>query len=219
MSGQPGDSRPERESMVEEQLRGRGIRDERVLSAMRDIPREEFLAERYRHLAYADGAAPIEAGQTLSQPYMVARMTELLEPHEGDRVLEIGTGSGYQSAVLAAVGARVLSIERQAELVPPARERLARLGYGESVEVRLGDGTTGAPDEAPFDGIIVTAGAPRIPEALREQLADGARLVVPVGPRDRQDLRVVERQGNEWRDWSEGPCVFVPLVGREGWPG
>ena len=219
MSGEPLDPLAERDEMVESQLRGRGVEDERVLAAMRSVPREEFLPERHRHLAYVDGAVPIDAGQTISQPYMVARMTELLRVAPGDRILEVGTGSGYQAAVLAELGASVTSIERQAELAPQARERLARLGYGERVDVRIGDGTLGAPDDAPFDGIIVTAGAPRVPEALLEQLGDAARLVVPVGPRDRQDLRVVQRHGREWREWSEGPCVFVPLVGQEGWPG
>jgi len=219
MSDEARTSQARREAMVETQLRGRGIADERVLEAMARIPREAFLPEYRRDLAYVDGAVPIEAGQTISQPYMVARMTELLRPVPGMRVLEIGTGSGYQSAVLAELGCRVISIERQPELAAHARTLLGTLGHEDSVEVRIGDGSLGAPDDAPFDGIIVTAGAPSIPVELRDQLADGARLVVPVGPRDRQDLRVVERHGNDWLEWSEGPCVFVPLVGRGGWPG
>jgi protein-L-isoaspartate(D-aspartate) O-methyltransferase len=219
MSGEARTSQAQRDEMVATQLRGRGIADERVLDAMARIPREEFLPERHRDLAYVDGAVPIDAGQTISQPYMVARMTELLRPEPGKRVLEIGTGSAYQSAVLAELGCRVLSIERQPELAAQARDRLRRLGHGESVEVRTGDGSLGAPDDGPFDGIIVTAGAPHIPRELQDQLADGARLVVPVGPRDRQDLRVVERHGQDWTEWSEGPCVFVPLVGMGGWPG
>jgi protein-L-isoaspartate(D-aspartate) O-methyltransferase len=219
MSDEARTSQARRDAMVETQLRGRGIADERVLDAMARIPREAFLPEHRRDLAYVDGAVPIEAGQTISQPYMVARMTELLKPVPGMRVLEIGTGSGYQSAVLAELGGRILSIERQPDLAAHARTLLGALGHEDSVEVRVGDGSLGAPEDAPFDGIIVTAGAPSIPVELRDQLADGARLVVPVGPRDRQDLRVVERHGNDWLEWSEGPCVFVPLVGRGGWPG
>jgi protein-L-isoaspartate(D-aspartate) O-methyltransferase len=218
MSGGESAARAQRDAMVATQLRSRGIADEHVLAAMADVPREAFLPDRYRDLAYADGAVPIDAGQTISQPYMVARMTELLRVRPGDLVLEIGTGSGYQAAVLARLGARVLSFERQSELAAQARERLDALGYGGAVEVRMGDGSLGAVDDGPYDGIVVTAGAPRVPAALREQLRDGGRLVVPVGPRDRQDLRVVERRGSEWLDWSEGPCVFVPLVGQGGWP-
>jgi protein-L-isoaspartate(D-aspartate) O-methyltransferase len=205
--------------MVATQLRPRGIADERVIEAMLDVPREDFLPARHRDLAYLDGAVPIDAGQTMSQPYMVARMTELLRPRPADRILEIGTGSGYQAAILARLGCRVLSIERQPDLAGQARATLTRLGCRDAVEVRIGDGSAGAPEEAPFQGIIVTAGAPQVPDALPDQLAHGARLVVPVGPRDRQDLRVVERDGDEWREWSEGPCVFVPLVGEGGWPG
>jgi protein-L-isoaspartate(D-aspartate) O-methyltransferase len=219
MSGDAGPSRAQREEMVSTQLRARGISDERVLSVMTEIPREAFVPDSRRGLAFADGAVPIEAGQTISQPYMVARMTELLRVKPGDRVLEIGTGSGYQAAVLAGLGCRVLSFERQAELVAPARHRLAQLGFEEAVEIRLGDGSLGAPDDGPFHGIIVTAAAPRIPDPLREQLVEGGRLVVPVGSRDSQDLIYVERHGNEWIERSDGPCVFVPLVGRGGWPG
>ena len=170
-------------------------------------------------VAYDDRALPIDAGQTISQPYMVARMTELLEVEPGDRILEIGTGSGYQAAVLAWLGARVTSIERHHELSAEARERLAGLGI-EGVDLRVGDGTLGEPDGAPWDGIIVTAAGPSIPDALREQLAIGARLVIPVGPRERQELIVVERRGAaDWTEWSDGGVVFVPLVGEAGWPG
>jgi protein-L-isoaspartate(D-aspartate) O-methyltransferase len=150
---------------------------------------------------------------------MVARMTELLEVMPGDRVLEIGTGSGYQAAVLAALGCWVTTIERHPELAAAARERLVRLGFGEAVEVRVGDGSLGAPDEAPWRGIVVTAAAPSVPVPLREQLdPNGGRLVVPVGTRDRQDLIVVIRRGNEWLERNDGPCVFVPLVGEAGFP-
>jgi protein-L-isoaspartate(D-aspartate) O-methyltransferase len=209
-----------RGAMVARQLRSRGIADERVLLAMGQIPREEFVRKSDRSLAYADEALPIEAGQTISQPYMVARMTELLAPRAGDHVLEIGTGSGYQAAILALLGASVVSIERQPELALLARARLARLGLGGAVEVRVGDGSVGDAGGAPWDGIIVTAAAPSIPASLREQLSpDGGRLVIPVGDRRRQDLLLVTRRGNEWVERNDGPCVFVPLVGAEGFPG
>jgi protein-L-isoaspartate(D-aspartate) O-methyltransferase len=206
-----------RSAMVAHQLRDRGISDQRVLDAMESIPRELFVGTVQRPWAYADEALPIAAGQTISQPYMVARMTELLAPKPGDLVLEVGTGSGYQAAVLAWLGARVISIERHEELANAARSRLEAMKVGGLVEVRVGDGTRGAPDRAPFAGIIVTAGAPSIPTSLREQLADGGRLVIPVGPRDRQELFLVIRDGDEWREIDDGPCVFVPLVGEEGW--
>ena len=205
--------------MVARQLRGRGIRDERVLAAMGAVPREDFVEDEDRSLAYADEALPIEAGQTISQPFMVARMTELLEVRPGDRILEIGTGSGYQAAVLARLGARVTSIERQAALVPTARARLRDLGLGDRVEIRVADGSLGDRAGAPWDGIIVTAAAPSIPDALREQLADGGRLVIPVGPRDRQVLMAVTRHGDEWTERPDGACVFVPLIGEGGFAG
>jgi protein-L-isoaspartate(D-aspartate) O-methyltransferase len=205
--------------MVARQLRARGVADERVLTAMSMVPREAFLDERQRDYAYADEALPIESGQTISQPYVVARMTELLAPRPGDRILEIGTGSGYQAAVLATMGARVTTIERHPKLAEQARERLARLAPAGSVEVRVGDGTLGAPDGAPWDGIIVTAAAPAVPDSLRDQLADGARLVIPVGSRTRQELLVVTRNGNDWIEQPDGAVVFVPLIGDEGFKG
>jgi protein-L-isoaspartate(D-aspartate) O-methyltransferase len=211
-------TRAARAAMVANQLRGRGITDERVLAVMGELPREAFIADDRRGLAYADGALPIEAGQTISQPYVVARMTELLHVEPEDRVLEVGTGSGYQSAVLARLGARVVSYERHPELAEIARERLDWLGLGHRVEVRVGDGSIGDPGAA-YDGIIVTAAAPRVPEGLREQLVDRGRLVIPVGSRDHQLLIVVERHGNEWIEMSDGPVVFVPLVGEGGYPG
>lgn len=204
--------------MVTDQLERRGIRDARVLDAMASLPREAFVTGVSPARAYDDRALPIDAGQTISQPYMVARMTELLAIEPGDRILEIGTGSGYQAAVLARLGANVTSIERHAELAAGARDRLATAGV-DGVDVRIGDGSLGAPDGSPWDGIIVTAGAPAIPTELREQLAVGARLVIPVGSHESQELVVVERRGpNDWQEWSDGPVVFVPLVGEAGWP-
>jgi protein-L-isoaspartate(D-aspartate) O-methyltransferase len=207
-----------RAAMVAGQLRGRGIADERVLSAMAELPRELFVSEWRRDVAYVDAALPIEAGQTISQPYVVARMTELLRPSPGDLILEVGTGSGYQAAVLAKLGCRVVSYERQLELSEVARVRMDELGFDDQVEVRFGDGSEGDPAGILYDGIIVTAAAPRIPDGLREQLKNGGRLVIPVGPRDHQDLLLVVRHGDEWIERSDGPVVFVPLVGEGGYP-
>jgi len=219
MTGEPVDPAAARAAMVARQLRARGIADERVLTAMATIPREAFLDDRQRDYAYADEALPIESGQTISQPYVVARMTELLAPQPGDRILEIGTGSGYQAAILASMGARVTSIERHAALAEGARERLVHVLPDAPIDVRVGDGTLGASDGAPWDGIIVTAAAPAIPDPLREQLADGARLVIPVGTRMRQELLVVTRHGDEWIEQPDGAVVFVPLIGDEGFDG
>jgi protein-L-isoaspartate(D-aspartate) O-methyltransferase len=220
MNGRDEASEAARAAMVARQLRSRGIADERVLRAMGTVPRELFVSDGQRSTAYADEALPIPAGQTISQPYMVARMTELVAPRAGSRILEIGTGSGYQTAILAILGAAIVSIERQPELAVTARERLARLGLGGAVDIRVGDGSVGDSAGAPWDGIVVTAAAPSIAKAFREQLSpDGGRLVIPVGDRSRQELMLVVRHGNEWRDRNEGPCVFVPLVGEGGFPG
>ena len=208
-----------RARMVADQLLTRDIRDQRVLAAMNAVPRERFVPERERDLAYRDGPLSIGAGQTISQPYIVARMVELLHVDPGDRVLEVGTGSGYAAAVLAEIGCRVTSIERDPGLAGDARRRLADLGYADRVDVRTGDGSLGLPHEAPWDGIVVAAAAPDVPAALREQLGDGRRLVIPVGSRRDQQLMVVERHGNEWAETSDGAVVFVPLVGDGGWPG
>jgi protein-L-isoaspartate(D-aspartate) O-methyltransferase len=202
--------------MVERQLRARGIRDERVLEAMRAVPRELFVPEQLRAHAYEDAALPIGAGQTISQPYMVALICSELGLHGSERVLDVGTGSGYQAAVLAELAGEVHSVERVPELARTARAALAAAGYADRVHVRVGDGTRGVPELAPFAAIAVAAAAPRLPAKLYEQLDVRGRLVIPVGSRRGQRLDVVVRS-------PEGPavartvaCRFVPLVGEDG---
>jgi protein-L-isoaspartate(D-aspartate) O-methyltransferase len=207
-----------RARMIAEQLERRGILDVRVLDAMQRVPREAFVAPADRWRAYADQALPIGEGQTISQPYMVAAMTEALALSGTERVLEIGTGSGYQTAVLAELAREVISIERHAALAEAARVRLADLQYANAT-VLVGDGSVGYPQSAPYEAILVTAGSPRIPEALKQQLADGGRLVIPVGPHGQQHLTVSRREGDHFRESTREPCVFVPLIGEEGWPG
>ena len=207
-----------RERMVERQLRRRGITDERVLTAMARVPRHLFVPEHLRHLAYEDGALPIGEGQTISQPYIVATICALLQLGGTERVLDVGTGSGYQAAVLAELAVEVVTIERVPELADSAREALAQSGYG-SVEVRVGDGSLGVPDRAPFNAIAVAAAAPSIPPALYEQLVEGGRLVIPRGGRWGQDLVLVERTPDGPVERKSVPCRFVPLVGAEGFAG
>ena len=212
----------QRERMVAEQLAGRGIRDQAVLTAMRLVPRERFVPPALRRHAYDDGAISIGRGQTISQPFMVARMTEALRlqawadahPDRPAHVLDVGTGSGYQAAVLAAMGGRVTTIERDTQLSARAAALLAELGI--TVNVIVGDGSVGYPPDAPFAGIVVAAAAPAVPAPLIEQLADGGRLVLPVGPPDRQELTVVVRAGGRVVSEELEPCVFVPLLGRYG---
>jgi protein-L-isoaspartate(D-aspartate) O-methyltransferase len=205
-----------RARMVARQIEGRGVRDPNVLQAMRRVERHLFVPAHLREDAYEDRALSIGQGQTISQPYMVAAMTVALGPVAGGRVLEVGTGSGYQAAILAELAAEVITIERRPELADAARARLAALGYA-NVTVVLGDGTLGHPPRAPYAGIVVTAGAPEVPASLREQLADRARLVVPVGPREQQSLLVIQREGESFTEIQSEACVFVPLIGCEGW--
>ena len=204
-----------RARMVEHQLRQRGIEDERVLAGMGRVPRELFVPDPVAHLAYEDGALPIGFGQTISQPFIVATICSLLGLSGSERVLDVGTGSGYQAAVLAELAEGVLSIERVPELAESAREALRRAGY-ENVEVLIGDGSLGMPDRAPFDGIAVAAAAPVVPPALYEQLAEGGRLVLPRGGRWGQELVLVERTPGGPVERRSVSCRFVPLVGEEG---
>lgn len=206
----------ERARMVDSQLRSRDISDRRVLAAMGQVPRHRFVRPIDLPLAYADAPLPIGHRQTISQPYIVALMTQLVEPRPQDLLLEIGTGSGYQAAVLAALARRVISIERIPELAQQARGVLSELGIA-NVEIIEGDGTLGYAAEAPYAGIVVTAGAPRLPEALCHQLAEGGRLVLPVGSRDGQMLERWTRRGGEVQRERIAPVAFVPLIGDQGW--
>jgi protein-L-isoaspartate(D-aspartate) O-methyltransferase len=211
----PENGAARRRMMVDTQLRGRDIVDERVLGAMERVPRELFVEERERRRAYDDAALPIGGGQTISQPYMVARICEALQLNGDERVLDVGTGSGYQAAVLAELAAEVHTIERIPELAERARERLAAAGY-DRVQVHVGDGTLGLPGQAPFDGIAVAAAAPGFPETLYEQLKPRGRLVVPVGSARGQRLEVAVRSPEGPALIHSVPCRFVPLVGAEG---
>ena len=205
-----------RERMVQTQLRARNIKDENVLEAMRIIPRHKFVPKELWSRAYGDHPLPIGQGQTISQPYMVAFMTEQMHLEENNKVLEIGTGSGYQAAILAEMVDRVFSMERVPELASRARKVLDTLGYS-NIIIRTGDGTLGWNEFAPFDRIMVTAGAPDVPEALIEQLADGGRIVIPVGNTFVQTLIVVKKKGDKIKREEKCGCTFVPLIGVQGW--
>jgi protein-L-isoaspartate(D-aspartate) O-methyltransferase len=206
----------QQEQMVESQLARRGIKDKRVLDAMRQVPRHLFVPKDTRSLAYCDGPLPIGHGQTISQPYIVALMTELLELTGQEKVLELGTGSGYQAAILSRLVRQVYSVERHAALAEQAEKVLAQLGYA-NVVISVGDGTLGWPEHSPYEAIIVTAAAPDVPQPLIEQLADGGRLVAPVGSRWSQVLAKVKRQGEKLVREHLTAVAFVPLVGKHGW--
>jgi len=206
-----------RERMVDQQIRARGVVDPRVLAAVRQVPRHLFIPQHLWDQAYNDNPLPIGADQTISQPYIVALMTEILEVKETDRILELGTGSGYQAAILAELAAQVFSIDRMGDLASRAKTMLDSLGYN-NVQIRVGDGTLGWPEEMPFDGIIVTAGAPKVPRPLTEQLALGGRLVIPVGDVWSQTLTCVRKTESGLKFEYHGGCRFVRLIGKYGWP-
>lgn len=208
--------RRKREAMVRDQLSARGIRNRLVLSAMEKVPRHLFVGEALQEQAYDDHALPIGLQQTISQPWIVGQMTQALSPSATDRILEIGTGSGYQAAVLAEIVSKVYTIERIPELYRRTRALFDRLRCHRIV-TRYSDGTTGWKDEAPFDGIIVTAGGPELPEILLDQLTEGGRLVIPIGTEDLQELVRVTRRGDIFEKENLGPCRFVKLVGAHGW--
>jgi protein-L-isoaspartate(D-aspartate) O-methyltransferase len=207
----------ERERMVEQQVAGRGVSDPRVLAAMRRVPRHLFVEEALRDQAYGDHPLPIGEGQTISQPFIVGRMTELLRLTGGEKVLEIGTGCGYQAAVLGELVARVCTVERIPKLAARARQTLEATGYS-NVWVRTANGTFGWPDEAPFDRILVAAGGPAVPPPLFDQLAEGGRMLMPVGPEDSQKLSVIDKSGGAMRVTEDGGgVVFVKLIGKHAW--
>lgn len=203
-----------RQRMVESQLRVRGVIDERVLGAMSRVPREAFVPEHYRDKSYEDHPLPIGEGQTISQPYIVALMLAALDLAPSDNVLEVGTGSGYVTALLAELTARVFSVERHSALAEPARELLAGMGYSK-VKVIVGDGSLGFREQAPYDAIIVSAAAAQLPQALVEQLAEGGRMIIPVGHADSQQLQLIRMEGGQPRVTMRELCRFVPLVSGE----
>lgn len=207
-----------RGQMVRRQIEARGIFDALILDAFREVPREEFVDEEHRRWAYDDNPLPIEAGQTISQPYIVALMIEAAAIRPGDKVLEVGAGSGYAAAVISRIADRVVAIERHGELAKIARERMARLGY-DNVRILQGDGTRGCPDEAPFDAILAAASGSHVPKPLVDQLAPGGRLVMPVGdPGFVQELvKVTKRPDGTTSQENLGGVRFVPLIGEEGW--
>jgi protein-L-isoaspartate(D-aspartate) O-methyltransferase len=207
---------PQRAEMIEKQLRRRGITDGAVLAAMLAVPRHEFVPEELRSRAYEDAPLPIGGGQTISQPYIVAAMTSALRLQPTDRALEIGTGCGYQAAVLSLLAKVVFTIERHPELASAASKRLTKLGY-HNVHVHCGDGTLGLPEFAPFDAILVAAAAPAAPQPLLAQLAEGGRLIVPVGDADNQELQLIEKRAGAFSTKMLEGCRFVPLVGHHAW--
>jgi protein-L-isoaspartate(D-aspartate) O-methyltransferase len=206
-----------REKMVIQQLRKRAIKDQRVLDAMLEVPRHNFVPSDRQHQAYADAPLPIGHDQTISQPYIVALMTELLTLNGSERVLEVGTGSGYQTAILAKLAREIFSIERVPELAQEARTQLEAIGCGDRVKIIIGDGSQGLPDAAPFDVILVTAAAPGVPEPLKVQLAEGGKLVIPAGNRDGQILEMWQKKRGRLKCRQVAPVAFVPLLGEFGW--
>ena len=206
-----------RRTMVDSQLRARGIRDERILAAMLRVPRHEFVSGEYRDQVYEDHPIPIGEGQTVSQPYIVAIMLEALALDPSDTVLEVGTGSGYQTALLAELTRQVYSVERHVSLARTAQAALTRLGYT-NVEVLLGDGSHGLPERAPFDAVVVSAAAPQIPPPLFEQLREAGRMVIPVGPAHAQELQLVRKQSGQPVVTNLEGCRFVALIGSEAYP-
>ncbi|PJF39694.1 MAG: protein-L-isoaspartate(D-aspartate) O-methyltransferase [Chloroflexi bacterium] len=210
------DYQHQRNQMVETQLKARGIKDQRVLDAMRQVHRHEFVSAALRGVAYRDGPLPAGQGQTISQPYIVGLMSEALHLTGEEQVLEVGTGSGYQTAVLCLLAAHVYSLERNHHLADRAASVLKRLNYT-NVDIHIGDGSQGLPDMAPFDAIIVTAAAPALPGPLRSQLSpDGGRMILPIGNNKKQHLEIVTRHGNRWEIEQTIPVRFVPLIGRFG---
>jgi protein-L-isoaspartate(D-aspartate) O-methyltransferase len=212
----PDGYRQARHEMVETQIRKRHVSDNRVLECLEHIPRHEFVPPEVRGRAYEDAPLPIGEGQTISQPYIVAAMTAALRLQGNERVLEVGTGFGYQAAVLSCLAREIFSVEFRAVLATEASERLAKLGY-RNVHVHCGDGTLGLPEFAPYDAILVAAAAPSVPTPLLAQLAEGGRMVVPVGGVENQDLRLIERSDDTFRTIGLEPCRFVPLLGVHGW--
>jgi protein-L-isoaspartate(D-aspartate) O-methyltransferase len=202
--------------MVERQIAARGIKDPRILAAMQQIPRHIFIPPPYDRSAYDDNPLPIGNGQTISQPYIVALMTELLDPKPGDRILEIGAGSGYQAAILSMLAAQVITIERIPTVADLARLNLEILGISNATVI-VGDGTLGHPADSPYNGIIITAATPQIPEPLLDQLHDGGQLVAPVGDREIQELARIKKTGDRFVETRHGSVRFVPLIGAYGW--
>ncbi len=205
-----------REEMVKYQIRRRGIRDDKVLKVMLEIPREEFVPEKIKYRAYEDNPLPIEAGQTISQPYIVALMTELLKLTGKEKVLEIGTGSGYQTAILARLSREVYTIDRIPVLTQKAKDRLTKLGFN-NIRFKTGDGTLGWKEYAPYDRIIVTAAAPDVPSPLVEQLKINGRMVIPVGSRYSQIMKIIIKKPDKIVEKNSIPCIFVKLIGEKGW--